>query len=455
MRLQADKRAGNRASEEPCSRNGNPHDQGDSQGAPPPDQCPVPASPQARPDQEPARGEKAFRPATEQPQEQQVEWHLNQGAEYAGNGCPDRFQPLRNADGDPGLELKNGHHRDEENENRWVQWTLLLAEGLSARRTNENQAQLRLKGAIGMIMTSVEIERLDAEVRRLVDAYEKGQHTSLLAEVDELSKQGPLPAGLLGLAASSLVAMERFDEAVRAARGALEREPRWAWLYLALSRAEAGRGDWAKAADAARAAVQIMPGEPGYLANLAHCQRESGQAELAVKTARQALVLDPANPESLNQLGLALETTGDPAGALEQFRQAQAVRPEDPAAYLHQGELHRRAGRVGPARRALQEALRRNPRLTEAEDRLSETLSENPLVRRVLMHLLSLARLTVVGWAIAAFLYYVLFRMLEILWKSFDVFLPVGRGLLAATLAWLVGGALVGGVLRWVLRRVG
>lgn len=305
-----------------------------------------------------------------------------------------------------------------------------------------------------MIMTTTEMERLDSEARRLLDAYEKGQHTSLLTEVDELSKQGPLPAGLLGLAASSLVAMERFDEAVTAARGALEREPRWAWLYLALSRAEAGRGDWAKAAEAARAAVQIMPGEPGYLANLAHCQRESGQGALAVKTARQALALDPSDPESLNQLGLALEATGDPEGALEQFRQAQTIRPDAPSAYLHEGALHRRAGLVGPARRALQEALRRNPGLTVAEDRLAETLSETPLVRGVLRHLLSLARLTVVGWAMVAFLYYVFFRMLEILWKSFAVFLPVGRVLLGVTFSWLVGGALVGWALRVAVRRV-
>ncbi|MFZ5824238.1 MAG: tetratricopeptide repeat protein [Bacillota bacterium] len=305
-----------------------------------------------------------------------------------------------------------------------------------------------------MIMTNMEIERLDTEARRLLEAYNRGQHTSLLTEVDELSKQGPLTAGLLGLAASSLVALERFDEAVTAARGALEREPRWAWLYLALSRAEAGRGDWAKATEAGRSAVQIMPGETGYLANLAQCQRESGQAALAVKTARQALSIDPADPESLSQLGLALEATGDPEGALEHLQQAQAISPDDPSAYLHEGALHRRAGRVGLARRAFREALRRNPGLTEAEDRLVETLSESLLVRKVLMHLLSLARLTVVGWAIVAFLYYVFFRMLEILWKSFAIFLPFGRVLLGVTFTWLVGGALVGWGLRVVVRRL-
>lgn len=304
-----------------------------------------------------------------------------------------------------------------------------------------------------MIIKPAEAERLDKQARRLLEAYERGQHTSLLAEVDELSKRGPLSAGLLGLAAASLVAMERYDEAVTAARGAVEREPRWAWLYRALSRAEGGRGDWNRATEAARIAVQMMPGEPLYLANLADCQRRAGQPELAAKSARQALVLNPAHVESLNQLGLALEALGDTQGALEQFRQAQATQPDDAAASLNEGMLHRRAGRVSESRHAFQEALRRNPALIEAEDRLAESLSESPLVRKGVMHLLWLARLTLVGWSIVAFFYYLLFRVLELLWKVWATLLPVGRLVLGVTLAWLVGGALLGWSLRFWLRR--
>ncbi|MFZ5814883.1 MAG: tetratricopeptide repeat protein [Bacillota bacterium] len=305
-----------------------------------------------------------------------------------------------------------------------------------------------------MIMTGGEMERLDADARRLLDACAKGQHTSLLAEVDQLSKEGPLSVGLLGVAAASLIALERYDEAVTAARGALEREPRWAWLYQVLSRAEAGRRNWAAANDAAKAAVQLMPGEPAYLANLAACQRQAGQAELAVRTARQVLVLDPVHLEGLNQLGLALEAAGDPEGALEQFRRAQREQPDHPDAYLHEGMLHRRNGRLPEARRAFQEALRRQPGLAAAEDLLAEGLSPHPLVQRAVMHLLGLARLTVVGWAIVAFLYYLLFRLLEFLWRFFDFMLPVGRALLGGTLLWLVGGALAGWALRLLLRRI-
>lgn len=306
-----------------------------------------------------------------------------------------------------------------------------------------------------MIMTQTEMERLDADTRRLLEAYEKGQYTSLLAEVDELSKRGPLSAGLLGLATASLVAMERYEEAVTAGRGAVEREPRWAWLHLALSRAHVGRGDWLKATESARVAMQIMPGEPTYLANLSACQRQSGQADLAMRTARQALLTAPEHTESLHQLGLALEAAGDTAGALAQFHRAQAVQPDEPAAYLHEGMLHRRAGRISESRRAFREALRRNRGLTEAEDRLAESLSDSPLARHGLMHLLTLARLSIIGWAVVAFFYYLLFRLLEFFWRTWPVFVSVGRGLLVVTVVWLVGGAVLGWGLRAALRRVG
>lgn len=304
-----------------------------------------------------------------------------------------------------------------------------------------------------MIMTQAEMERLDPEARRLLAAYDKEQYTSLLAEVDELSKRGPLSPGLLGLAAASLVVMERYEEAVTAARGAVEREPRWAWLHLALSRAEGGLGNWPKAVEAGRTAMQILPGEPVYLANLSACQREAGQADLAVRTARQALALDPAHPEGLNQLGLALEAGGDTRGALEQFRKAQAAQPDSPAAYLNEGMLHRRAGRTSESRRAFQQALRLEQGRTEAEDRLAESLSDSPVVRRTILHLVNLARLSVVGWAIVAFFYYLFFRLLEFLWKFAGSMLPVGRTLLVVTLLWLLGGAAMGRVLRLWLRR--
>lgn len=304
-----------------------------------------------------------------------------------------------------------------------------------------------------MLMAKPEMDRLAADVLPLLEAYQKSEHHALLAEVDQRSKSGPLSADTLGLAAASMIALERYDEAATAARAAVGQQPRTAWLYHILSQAERGRGDRTQALEAARLAAQLLPGQPDYLATLAACQRESGDAKQALATAWQAVATDDTNAAALNQLGLALAATGDAAGALEQFRRAQAACPTDPDGYLNEGDLHHGAGRVREARRAYQEALRRQLAVHAAEERLVATLTESPLPRKALGHLVALSRLTVTGWAIVAFLYYLLFRLLEYLWRTWVVLIPAGRVLLIVTLVWLLGGALLGRLLRGYLRR--
>ncbi len=305
------------------------------------------------------------------------------------------------------------------------------------------------------MITEQEATLLDAEARRLLQMYREGRYAPLLTEVDELSKGGPLSPGVLGLASLSLTALERYEEAAKAAQGALRQEPGWAWLYNALARAEEGRGRLEAAVAAQSRAVQLMPGEPGYTAALVRCHRLKGDAPLAVRTARQALVAAPEDPGLLNELGLALLETGDRDEALERFREAQEVAPEDPAAWLNEGVLHLRAGARREARRPLRQALKRRPGLWEAEDRMAETLTgETGPVRAVLLHLLTLARVTLVGWAMIAFLYYLFFRLLEFIWKLLPATLPVGRTILLVTLIWLVGGMAVGHLLRLAFRTV-
>lgn len=305
-----------------------------------------------------------------------------------------------------------------------------------------------------MLLTDRERNLLDPNALRLADLYRKELHPSLLNEVDELSKVGPLTAGVLGVASHSLAALERFDEAASAAEKALSAEPGWSWLHHALAAAQAGQGKLDRAVETQAQAARLQPGEPGYAAVLARYLRQAGQTEQAIRTARQALLSHPDHTLALNELGLALLAAGNSQAALTQFRQAQAVAPDETAAYVNEGALHLQAEARGEARRVFREALRRHPGLNEAEDMMARTLSPNWLHRPVL-HLLTLSRVTVVGWLIIAFLYYLAFRLLEFVWQAFPVTMPVGRGLLMVTLVWLLGGTVLGWLFRLAFRAWG
>lgn len=293
---------------------------------------------------------------------------------------------------------------------------------------------------------------LSEQAARLLGLFEREQHAALLNEVDELSKAGPLEAGVLGVASLTLTELERYEEGRKAAEAAIDRAPAQAWLYGALAAAEAGAGRREAAVEAQRRAVQLMPGEPGYGALLARYQRESGDAAQAVRTARQALLPDGAHAGALNELGLSLLAADEPDEALVQFRLAQETNPQDPAAYVNEGALHLRRGAVRESRRALRQALQRRPGLVEAENLMAESLARKGLGLAVLKHVVTLARVTLVGWLIIAFLYYLAFRLLQFVWRMIPAALPAGQGLLWITLVWLLGGMAAGHVLRRLFR---
>ncbi|HYG56772.1 MAG TPA: tetratricopeptide repeat protein [Symbiobacteriaceae bacterium] len=302
-------------------------------------------------------------------------------------------------------------------------------------------------------MTERERAELDADSLRLLHMYESEQHAPLLNEVDELSKRGRVSPAVMGIAALSLTALERYAEAAKAAAEALRRSPSSAWLYHTLASVHGGEGKHREAISAQVRATQLMPGEPVYLAALAGYQRLAGDTEQAVRTARQATVTGPDSPAVRNELGLALEAGGKSAEALAQFRQAQQTAPADPAAYLYEGSLHLRAGDRPAARAALRAALQRRPGLAAAENRMAETLtgSSGPL-RKALLHVLNLGRVTLVGWLMIGFLYYLLYRLLEFLWAMAPVLHTGGRILLLAALVYLLGGAILGTLLRFAFR---
>jgi|GEM_PF-1849561 len=303
------------------------------------------------------------------------------------------------------------------------------------------------------MITEREIAVLDVESLRLWGLHRRGLYAPVLTEVDELSKRSLISPGVLGLAAWSLAMLDRYDEAHRAVEGALRREPNWAWLHAVSALIQARQESWEAAVRAQVAAVHLMPGEPGHQALLAGYRRQAGQPVEAARAARQALMLDPAHAGALNELGLALAASGDTSRALEQFHLAQVAAAGDPDGYIHEGVLHLRAGARREARLALGAGLQRSPCHAMAENLMAETyVGSTGLTRTATLHLLSLSRVGLVGWLVIAFFCYVLFRLLELLWKAVPATLPLGRGLLVTTLTYLLGGALIGLAVRLAFR---
>jgi tetratricopeptide (TPR) repeat protein len=294
--------------------------------------------------------------------------------------------------------------------------------------------------------------RAQEELVRWRQLWEQGVHGALLNEVGARLKEGTLPAEGYGLAALACLGLQRYEEAVRAAQNGVARAPREAWLYGVLAEALIATTHWERAIVAADQAARLAPEEPAWAALGARCRRLAGHLKEALELAERALRRHPSSVLLLVERGCARAET-DPAAALEDFRQAQGLAPADPAPWLAEGDLQARVGNWEGARRAYGQALRRAtaPGVVEAaEDGLVKARAVGaPLLRLLLLT----ARITVIGWCVILFAYYLFFRFLQIGWRIAPAFRPVGQSLLLIT---AVGGGvlvLAGHGFRWMMRR--
>lgn len=308
--------------------------------------------------------------------------------------------------------------------------------------------------------------------------WQEGAHGALLNEIGQAMKAGELPAEGYGLGALACIALERFDEAVKAGQNGVALAPREAWLYGALaeayrglSRAASTTSDWAKAIAAADQAVRLAPSEPAWHALGARLRREAGFTAEALQVAERGLQRHPQSEHLLVERALARGAESgalpDPgalpspgvspnSGAVADLHQAQALAPTDPWPFEAEGLLHTLAGRPAQAASAYRRALRLaapGPAREAIEDQLARVIAPRAPLASLLRLLLLAARVTLIGWAVILFGYYIFFRLLQIGWKLAPAFKPFGQGLLLAT---AVGGALLvvaGHLTRFLLRQ--
>lgn len=307
------------------------------------------------------------------------------------------------------------------------------------------------RGADGPVITPTERQRLDETEQRLLALYENRRPAQVLAEVAELARQGPPSPAAIALASLAHLDLEQADDAARLAEVAVGREPQRAWLHHVRAAALQARADGAGAVAAQERAVQLAPDEPLYRAALSSYRRRQGDLAGAAADARAALALAPAHPAALNEMGLVHLAASEVPAAIDAFRQAQAVAPDQAAGHYHEGLAHLQAGDRPAARRCLAAALQRDPQLEAAEDQLA-LAAGGRFWGPVWRHLLFWGRFSVVGWSIAAFLYYILYRLLQMLWGAVPALYAPFRWLLVATLVYLILGVMGGRVVRLALR---
>lgn len=251
------------------------------------------------------------------------------------------------------LEPRNASHRK--------------ALGLAYAQSEDARAVEALEDAISLDPSLHELRAVAAKIHR-----ERGDHGRALAHLLALSAAHAHTAETWRALAETLVAMQRYNEAIDAVRRAAEAAPQ----DLEIKHLRATLAVQAKLYDeAARAYEEWLvdaPTDTEALAALAGCYGKLQRPEQAIRVLRNWVKAAPRRHEPHLELGLALLARGDYRAALESLDAAHAIRPDLPTALMGIAEAHASLGSLDKRAEALESYVRLVPQSAQAHAMLGE-----------------------------------------------------------------------------------
>lgn len=197
--------------------------------------------------------------------------------------------------------------------------------------------------------------------RRYAEAlWHRGDAAAAMGQLEEAARLSPEKPELAIRMGEIYLALERWENARRAADQALavDRANPAAWSLRA--RATEGAGEMRQAMADFQRALAYQPNNPVVLTELAELYRRMGQPERAL-TALQALIdsYPPGEepPRALHMQGLALAALGRQDAAAESYELAIRRGGPSPDLLCHLAEAELAAGRRNDAQRSVEKAL--------------------------------------------------------------------------------------------------
>jgi predicted O-linked N-acetylglucosamine transferase (SPINDLY family) len=158
----------------------------------------------------------------------------------------------------------------------------------------------------------------------------------------------------------------RLDEAARAFRQLLRREPRHLAALNIQAMVLTAQKQYAEAERHLQMALKINAASDATFYNYGIVLKALGRPQEALEQFSQAVALNPANAESWNNRGTVFNDLGDPGPALADFDQAISLNPKYAAAIFNRSRSLTRLRRYDEALLACDQALALKPDMAEA-----------------------------------------------------------------------------------------
>ena len=201
-------------------------------------------------------------------------------------------------------------------------------------------------------------------------------------EIAGMLKQNPMDIGGRMLQARLKLEQGEADEAMNLLQDVARQVPRSATVHQYIGIAWARINKLPEAISALKEARTLDPESSDIRTNLAQVYLSQGSLYLAIKEGEAAIQSNAQNVPALRVLGDAHLLAGDTKRALAIFKEVATALPHDPSVHQRLGVIARMQHHAAEAVAHFEQALEKNPQLTEALEQIVATLLSQGKVRQ-------------------------------------------------------------------------
>ena len=220
----------------------------------------------------------------------------------------------------------------------------------------EDAAEVRLRQALGLDSSMVIARTRLADMLREQEKWNQAvRHYRLALNADPTYGEAEIGLGLIAKGQG------QSESAIAHFRRAVRHNPFLAEGFANLGTAYLQQGDWNRAVQELEKALSIEPANARVYLNMGTVLSRLGRQPQALDAFSEAVRLKPDLSEAHYSLGLARARADRPGEAIEAFRQAIQLNPEDADYHYNLGVAHNELGQLEEALSAFRESVRLRP----------------------------------------------------------------------------------------------
>lgn len=214
-----------------------------------------------------------------------------------------------------------------------------------------------------------------AELQPVLNALNSGQLAQAETIAKKLLKTFPNAFALHNLYGNALAGQNKFNDAVKAFRKALEIDPSVGELYFNVGILLTNLNRTEEAINSYKKAVSLKPDLTDAHYNLGAALQAQSKFQQAVKSYQKAIALEPGFFEATVNLGVVLQEQGQLAESIESYKKALTIQ-QDAKVYFNMGTALKNEGKLGDAIESYNQALALTPDYAEVHSNLGEVLRD-------------------------------------------------------------------------------